>query len=121
RGFYETSVIQMERGLFDLATFSIEQSLQLYLKAMLLRLGVDYPATHSLRRLLDIIARITEDEMMDGLVKIYAVELAALEDAYITSRYIVREFTREEVERLKEVVDRVMDVVGGVVDRRSSV
>ncbi len=43
RRFYETALLQIDRGFYDLAAFSLEHSLQLYLKAYLLKLGVDYP------------------------------------------------------------------------------
>ena len=42
--FYETALMQISRRIYDLAAFSLEQSLQPYLKAHLLR-------TYSVRRL----------------------------------------------------------------------
>ncbi|MEM4487176.1 MAG: HEPN domain-containing protein [Zestosphaera sp.] len=39
RRLYESALQQVERGFHDLAAFSLEQSLQPYLKASLLRLG----------------------------------------------------------------------------------
>ena len=44
------------------------------------------------------------------------MELGSLEDAYITSRYVVRDYSPEETERLKEVVKIVRDVVRKVID-----
>lgn len=38
----------------------------------------------------------------------YELELGTLDDAYITSRYLLRDFTRAEVERLRAAVERVM-------------
>ena len=38
----------------------------------------------------------------------YILELGILEDAYITSRYIMREFRKEEAEKLKETVEEVI-------------
>jgi len=48
-----------------------------------------------------------EDRGHDLLAK-YGLELALLEDAYITSRYFVREFSESEVERVMRVVEEVM-------------
>ena len=45
----------------------------------------------------------------------YSVELAALEDIYITSRYTPRVFEENEVKRLKSVVDEVVKRLGGLV------
>ncbi len=117
REFYETAVMQLERELYGLASFSLEQSLQLFLKAVLLKLGVDYPRTHSVRRLLKLIAEAypPASGVVDGVLKKYSLELAALEDVYITSRYVPRVFSREEVERLRNVVDEVRKAVSEAV------
>jgi HEPN domain-containing protein len=119
RRFYESAIIQIEKGFYDLAAFSPEQSLQLFLKAYLLKLGVDYPRTHSSRKLLEMIYEITKFEVIKELVQKFSIELAFLEDIYITSRYISREFTLNEVSRLKKVIDEVIEVVREVLDKRS--
>ena len=118
REFYETAILQLEKGFYGLAAFSLEQSLQLFLKAKVLKRGVDYPRTHSIRRLLEILSEVVEREISNvlrELVDKYSLELASVEDAYITSRYIPREFRREEVLRLKGVVDEVIEVVSRIV------
>jgi len=119
RRFYESAIIQIEKGFYDLAAFSLEQSLQLFLKAYLLKLGVDYPRTHSSRKLLEMIYEITKFEVIKELVQKFSIELAFLEDIYITSRYISREFTLNEVSRLKKVIHEVIEVVREVLDKRS--
>ncbi|MEM1850033.1 MAG: HEPN domain-containing protein [Desulfurococcaceae archaeon] len=111
RRFYESALFQIEKGFYDLAIFSFEQSLQLLLKAALLSLGVDYPRTHSIRRLLELVHELTGDEDVKELWVEHSVELALLEDAYITSRYVPRDFRAEEVVRVREVVDKVFRVV----------
>jgi HEPN domain-containing protein len=109
--FCQTAEMQIQRGYYDLAAFSLEQCLQLYLKAALLQLGVDYPKIHGVRELLSIIYELTGGEEIDEAAKRYSVELGALEDAYISSRYIPRAYTREEAERLKNVVGEIKRVV----------
>ena len=113
--FYATALLQAERNMYDLAVFSLEQSLQLFLKACLLRLGVDFPRTHSVRTLLNILAQLTEKNDVKQLLTIYSVELGSIEDAYIVSRYMPRRYTAAEFDRLKETVKKVRDVVGGVL------
>jgi len=115
RRFCETASMQVERGFYDLAVFSLEQGLQLFLKAYLLKLGADYPRTHSVRKLLELIYKVSGNEAISDLLRKFSVELGALEDAYITSRYVSRSYSLEEVERLKKVVEEVMAVVRGVV------
>ena len=84
RRFYETALMQIDREFYDLAAFSLEQALQLFLKASLLKLGVDYPKTHSVRKLLELIYKITEDKEILNILTKFSVELGSLEDAYIT-------------------------------------
>ena len=113
--FYVTALLQAERGMYDLAVFSLEQSLQLFLKAALLKEGVEFPRTHGVRRLLSILAELTGNDEIKQLLTSYSLELGILEDAYIVSRYFPRSYTGEEFERLRAAVERVRSVVGGVL------
>jgi len=113
REFLETARLQLERGFYGLAVFSLEQSLQMFLKAKLLESGVDYPRTHSVRRLLEMLAEVSPDSAEDArrVLERFMLELGMLEDAYITSRYVPREFRREDAERLMAVVEEVIRAV----------
>lgn len=114
RDFLETAEYQMGRGFYDLAAFSLEQALQLFLKARLLAAGVEYPRTHSVRVLLEILSDLAPESKkskMKGLLESYLLELGVLEDAYITSRYVPRDFTRQEAERLMKAVKEIMENV----------
>mgnify|MGYP003884339273 CR=1 FL=1 len=113
RRFYETALMQIGRGFYDLAAFSLEQSLQLYLRACLLKLGLDYPRTRSVRRLLELVYEVTGSEEVRDVLSRFSVELGSLEDAYITSRYVARDYSPEEVERLSVEVQRERGVYGG--------
>jgi len=111
RRFRETANFQADMGFHDLAVFSLEQSLQLFLKAILLKLGADYPRIHGIRKLIEIIYRICGNNAIGELLTKYSVELGALEDAYISSRYALREYTSDEFKRLSKVVNDVMNIV----------
>ncbi|MET1160545.1 MAG: HEPN domain-containing protein [Thermoprotei archaeon] len=121
--FLEIALYSIERGFYDLAAFSLEQALQLGLKACLLKLGVDYPRTYSIRKLLKLIIEVEKNpnvkQRISEILEKYAVEIGSLEDAYITARYIVREYSREEVDRLLKVVKEVLNLVG-ILGERSS-
>jgi HEPN domain-containing protein len=108
--FYVTALLQAERGMYDLAVFSLEQSLQLFLKAALLKKGVDFPRTHGVRRLLNMLAELTGSDEIKQLQTSHG-----LEDAYIVSRYFPRSYSGEEFEKLRAAVERVKTVVGGVL------
>lgn len=111
RNFLETAEYQTSKGFFDLATFSLEQALQLFLKAKVLAEGVDYPRTHSVRALLEMLSDLVPENKkstIKGILENFLLELGMLEDAYITSRYVMREFTKQEVERLTKAVKEIM-------------
>lgn len=112
--FLETAEYQASKGFFDLAVFSLEQALQLFLKAKILVHGVNYPRTHSVRELLEILSKIVSEDKKDiikNMLQSYLLELGILEDAYITSRYVMREFTKKETEKLTKAVKEIMENV----------
>lgn len=114
RDFLETAEYQISRSFYDLATFSLDQALQLFLKAKVLAEGVDYPRTHSVRTLLEILSDLVPENKkstIKGILENYLLELGMLEDAYITSRYVMREFTKQEAERLTKAVKEIMENV----------
>lgn len=96
---------------YDLAAFSLEQSLQLFIKAKLLEYGINYPHTHSLFKLLSILADITDNDRIVELSKTYSLEIAHLEDAYILARYSSREYKKDEVSRLFNAVEEVIKAI----------
>ena len=109
--FLETADYQISRGLYGIAVFSLEQALQLFLKSKMLVAGVDYPRTHGVRALLEILSELESDKKKTSIKQVlsnYLFELGMLEDAYITSRYVMREFSREEAQRLIKTVKEVM-------------
>jgi len=112
--FLETAEYQMTRGLWGLAVFSLEQALQLFLKSRTLAGGADFPRTHSVRALMEILSDLAPEEKKSSIKSIlnnYLLELGMLEDAYITSRYLPREFKKEEAERIMKLVKLVMENV----------
>ena len=113
RRFLISSEMQAEKGFYDLAIFSLEQALQLFLKAMLIKNGVDYPRIHGVRRLLNILGKISGDKKIEMMLGKYSLELGVLEDAYITSRYIPREYNKGDYDRVKVVVERIINDLGG--------
>ena len=112
--FFETAKYQTSQGIYDLATFSLEQALELFLKAKVLAEGVDFPRTHSVRNLLEMLSKLVPESkkpVVKSVLEKYLLELGMLEDAYITSRYVMREFSRGEVERLTSAVKEIMKIV----------
>lgn len=113
RKFRAASEFHFSRGDYDLAVFNIEQSLQLFLKAKLLELGLDFPKVHGLRKLFLLIGEVLGQlNVFKGFENERSLEFAGLEDAYITSRYFPRDFSRSEAEKLMKFLDEVIEFVG---------
>lgn len=109
--FLEESKLAVQRGFYDTACFLAEQSLQLYLKAILLKLVGDYPRTHSIRRLLSELGRILNSEVLEMFINANRVRILALEDAYLIARYSAKEYEKEDAVEMIRVVEEVVDLV----------
>lgn len=112
--FMRSAELQAGENMYALAVFSLEQALQLFLKSRLILQGVDYPRTHSIRRLLTLLAAVSQEHRswIDELLRRRSLEIAFLEDAYISSRYFLRDFGFEEYRRVREIVEEVMRNLG---------
>lgn len=97
-------------GDYDLAMFSLEQHCQLLVKYCLFYLEGTYPRTHSLTQLLRELAKRDEgiNELLHGENYLYVTKL---EDAYLASRYIPREYDKEEVAPTLTFVKEVFDPI----------
>ncbi|MEM2363584.1 MAG: HEPN domain-containing protein [Candidatus Nezhaarchaeales archaeon] len=109
--FLELSKHALSRDFYDLACFLAEQSLQLFLKSLLLELIGDYPRTHSVRQLMSELSRVLKSCELDELVAASRVRLLALEDAYLMSRYYVREYEKEDAEDMIKLVEELLSKI----------
>lgn len=107
----------LRSGDYDLAAFLAEQSVQLYLKSVILELAGEVPRTNSIRQLLHMIRTILDGEKarrIDEFVYEHRRLLAGLEEAYLASRYLFRVYERDESEELvrfaREVVEFAEDL-----------
>lgn len=109
--FLATAKYQINQEYYGLSIFSLEQALELFLKAQVLARGVDYPRSPSVRSLLEILLEISPSEEKKFFQEVFdkfLLELGLLEDAYITARYILRTFTQKEAAILIKVVEEII-------------
>jgi HEPN domain-containing protein len=79
-----------ELGLYNLTLFNCEQAIQFYLKYLLAKRVGEYPKTHSIEVLLSELREIgAEPPEMPNMI------LDLLEEAYITSRYLPKDYSKE--------------------------
>ena len=99
----------MSEGIYSLAAFSLEQSLQLLLKYFLAEKTGDYPKTHSIKKLIDEAGKLCPD--IKELMRKNPSLVGNIESAYILSRYFPTEFRREEVEEMIEFFELCKKVI----------
>ncbi|MFN4046421.1 MAG: HEPN domain-containing protein [Acidilobaceae archaeon] len=121
--FVRAAEMFLERGSYDLACFSADQAVQLYVKAVVFRFTGEMPRIHGVRGLLGYLAsRLYEAgyrgyaEAIVGFARENRYALAVLEDAYIEARYGLRSFTEEDARLALEVSSRLIKLLGGVED-----
>lgn len=88
-------------GDYDIAAFMADQAAQLYLKSVILESTGEMPRTHAIRQLFTIIRAVSaKPDDVDMFVSRNRSLLIRLEDTYISSRYLPREYDKEEAEEL---------------------
>jgi len=102
----------LSSGDYDLVAFLAEQAAQLFLKHKVYTLTGEVPRTHSIRDLLQILAKILKiEDKISNYVRENRSLLIRLEEAYIASRYLFRKYEREETEELVAFARRLMEFV----------
>ncbi|OGD58993.1 DNA-binding protein [Candidatus Bathyarchaeota archaeon RBG_13_52_12] len=114
-GFLRNAEDLYEKGVYDLAAFSLEQHCQLMLKYKLLLRTDAYPRTHSLIGLVRELSHLSPNlySLLENDENL--LNLTRIEDFYISARYLPRRFERVEVEStlrfVKEVFKPIVDGV----------
>jgi len=109
RAFLERAVDSLNSGDYDVASFLSEQAVQLHLKSLLLEKLGDYPRTHSISVLISILRKLPGCDPLVRLLEERRSEVLLMEDAYIASRYLAREYTREDAELLVNLAREVLE------------
>jgi len=121
RVFYEYARIAFERGDYDLSIFMYEQSIQLRLKALLLRLLGFTPRGHNVRELLGILSKTLRElgredlaGKVDKFVEMWRSGLRVLVEAYTAARYLPRTYERSDTAEIAKLVDSLLALLGEV-------
>jgi len=105
--FYNYAIKAFGNNDFEIAAFNLEQSAQLYLKYTLSILIGDFPKTHQLRKLIEDVIRVSQNEELKELVEKFHNVIADLETAYISSRYLPASFYKKQVENMIDFVNQL--------------
>lgn len=109
--FFNYALETFNKGDYEISAFELEQSAQLYLKYTMAKLIGDFPKTHSLRKLLQDVHKVTKnDEILTFLTNNENV-IADLEESYLTSRYLPAEFSKNQVEKMIKCVQLLKELL----------
>ncbi len=91
------------------AAFHLEQSCQLYLKYYLFKKLKDFPKTHSIVHLLELIGKsYNKEKEIKKILEENKEIISDLEEAYLTSRYLPVEFYEEQIKKMKNFVQKLI-------------
>ncbi|MEM1850021.1 MAG: HEPN domain-containing protein [Desulfurococcaceae archaeon] len=108
--FLRHAIDDFDRRDYDLVLFHVEQAIQLYAKYLLYRRLGDFPKTHSIVGLLKDLVKIYGSKELESVIGSHIELLYLLEESYITSRYIPREYDPEIVTRALELGKKLLEV-----------
>jgi HEPN domain-containing protein len=99
-------------GEYDFSCFASEQASQLFMKSVILEVIGEIPRVHSLREMLGVLAASVPEaeELISGFIRNNRDKLRALEDAYISSRYLPSTYQREDAEELVETARKIFQL-----------
>lgn len=108
KAFRKTAETAYQDGEYDLTVYLHEQAIQLHLKSILLEELGDYPRTHSLTYLFQLLQKIEELRNLYNIYKDNKQLVTFLEDAYIATRYLPREYSKEEAQEAIKLAHEVL-------------
>jgi len=115
---YNYALSALENGDYDIAVFICEQAAQLCLKATLLRILGFIPRGHGLRELLGVLSKSLEklgkleySREVSRFTEDFRDDLWLLEDAYISARYLVKIYEREDAVRSISVIEKLFKLL----------
>jgi len=108
KAFLKTAETPYQDGEYDLTVYLCEQAIQLHRKSILLEELGDYPRTHSLTYLFQLLQKIEELRNLYDIYQNNKQLVTFLEDAYIATRYLPREYSKEEAQEAIKLAHEVL-------------
>ncbi|RLF19261.1 MAG: DNA-binding protein [Thermoprotei archaeon] len=107
------SKYHFKEGDYDLAAFLAEQAVQLYLKYKIFDLTGEIPRTHIIRQLFGVLAQLLANKrnIIQKFIKENRSLIIRLEEAYTSSRYLLRKYEKDETKELVDFAEKVIKFV----------
>ena len=103
----------MEEGFTAIGAFSPNQSLELYLKAKLLRESGGYPHTDDIKNLLRNLLDLSNENVrkkIELILKEKSLVLSLIQDAYLTSRYFSTSYSSDDLKEMISVIKYIKEI-----------
>ena len=114
RRFLLNAERNMDEGFIDVGAFNANQSLELYLKALLLKESGDYPHTFDLKNLLRNLADLSNVDVkkkIELFLNEKSLVLSLLQDAYLTSRYFSTSYSSDDLNEMISAVKHIKESI----------
>lgn len=97
--FWERAKEDFQKQRYNLCALDVEQAVQLWLKYLIFQKAGDFPRTHYLDILINNLVELYQSLELRRFYKQNALQFKSLEDAYLTSGYLPKEFNQEEAKK----------------------
>lgn len=108
--FLENAEENFSKNYPDIAMFSLYQSLELFLKGLLISKSGDFPHTHNIGSLLELLKEFVDNmgiDLINRYLEDYSLEISMITDAYTASRYFESSYTLNSVNKIIDTVKKI--------------
>ena len=116
--FFERAKEDFEKQRFNLAVLDIEQAVQLWIKHLIFIKARDFPKTHYFDVLLKELSRVYNNKKIEEFYKNHILEFKILEEAYITTRYLPKDFNKDESIKIIKFSKMFFKFLGKVLNEK---
>ncbi|MGJ8454506.1 HEPN domain-containing protein [Pseudothermotoga sp. U03pept] len=116
--FYSNSLYLFQKGDYDLCAFNLEQSCQLLIKYLIAKRVGEWPKTHYLEILMKSLSEAYDRVEIYNYYLENELFFSDLSDAYFTSRYFPKPFTKSLSETLMREYKKFISFLEATLDEK---
>ena len=107
--YLEEAIHLVTKEKYDLAMSALHLHCELRIKSIILRKGIPYPKTHSLKELIRIFEKLDDKAGILLSNQDYLLRISRIEEGYMGSRYFPIRYNKDDVAPLLEFIQVVYD------------
>lgn len=109
--FWQRVKEDFQKKRYNLCALDAEQAVQLWLKYLIFLKAGDFPKTHYFETLINSLADIYTSLLIKDFYKNNILQFTSLEDAYLMSRYLPKEFSKDEAQQFIKYATQLFKVL----------